>query len=340
MPSPLHRPAAASPRPTIAGSVATPVSASGWIEAAIYVVIIGALSLTYAVGHAMGASASAFILYAMLASAVAMLAYTGFGKDARAVMLHPTSFVLGFSIIAIEIFYYLVISNVPPAHGTLVVRIGLPIAMIAGAFMLGRRPARLAIAGALVIVATLAYVIAITAPHARWALAFWGTMTGTFMVVRGFAGEFHPWNRAARTVREKVRITGLVVLMASVLSLSLTALASAAIAAGLLPATGLVPTVSQLTHVPTILLGTLGGGAMLTAMAYLGFSSVVKITTENLTAMLAFAPVTSWMFQVIGVAMGLIVAESLEPRLVGAMAVVVVAVLLIFWAGYRGRARR
>ena len=106
---------------------------------------------------------------------------------------------------------------------------------------------------------------------------------------------------------------------------------------GLLPATGLVPTVAQLLHVPTILLGTLCGGAMLTAMAYLGFSSVVKINTENLTAMLAFAPVTAWLFQVIGVAAGLIVAESLDPRLIGAMAVLVAAVLLIFWAGHRAR---
>ena len=255
-------------------------------------------------------------------------------------LLHPKSFVLGFSIILIEIFYYLVIANVSPAHGTLVVRIGLPIAMIAGALLLGRRPPPLAIVGAAVIVVTLAYVIAITDGQARWMLAFWGTLTGTFMVVRGLASEFHPWNRAARTVREKMRITGLVVLMASVLSLALTALASVAIAAGLLPATALVPTVSQLLHVPTILLGTLCGGAMLTAMAYLGFSSVVKINTENLTAMLAFAPVTAWIFQVIGVSAGLIVAESLDPRLIVAMAVLVAAVLLIFWAGHRARARR
>jgi len=310
---------------------------SGWIEAVAYVIAIGALSLTYAVGHALGAHPSAFILYAMVASAVAMLAVTGLGPDARAIMLHPASLVVGFAIILIEVCYFLVISEVSPAHGTLVVRIGIPIAMLAGALFLGRRAPALAVAAGAVIVAATVYVIAVTAPAARWSVALWGTLTGAFMVVRGFSGEFHPWNRAAHTVREKLRVTGLVVLVTSIMSLVLTALAATATATGLLPSSPIVPTIAQLAHVPTILLGTLCGGAILTLMAYLGFSSVVKITTENLTAMMAFTPVTAWMFQSAGVALGLIAVDSLDSRLVGAMAVFVGAVLVIFWAGHRAR---
>lgn len=315
-----------------------PSQASGWIEAAAYVVVIGALSLVYAIGNALGAHPSAFILYAMLTSAVAMLSFTGLGSDWRAVMLHPASFVVGFSIILIELFYYLVISHVPPAHGNLMVRIGVPIAMLAGALILGRRPAPLAAWAGVVIALAMAYVVWITAPEARWPVAIFGTLTGIFMVVRGFAGEFHPWNRAARTVREKLRITGIVVLVASLLSLALTALATLALSQGWLAPTRMIPTARELLHGPTILLGVFCGGALLTAMAYLGFSSVVKITTENLTAMLAFGPVTSWLFQALGVAAGFIVADAPDPRLAAAMAVTIGSVLVIFWAGYRARA--
>lgn len=328
-----------SPPRTPASAPAPSSNVSGWIEAAAYVTIVGALSLVYAVGSTMGAHPFAFILYAMLASAAAMLRWTGLGDDWRDVISHPTSLVVGFSIILVEIFYYIVIALVPPAHGTLVVRIGIPIAMIAGTLFFARRPPRLAIVGAAMIVLTTACVIAMTSPGVRWALAFWATLTGTFMVVRGLSAELHPWNRAARTVREKIRVTGLVVLLASFVSVVSVTIAVAAVAAGVLPPMRAIPTVTQLLHLPTFLLGSILGGAMLTAMAYLNFSSVVKITTENLTAMLAFAPVTSWLFQVIGVAMGLIVAGSLAPALVLAMAVLVAAVLLIFWAGYRARSQ-
>lgn len=313
----------------------TPLDPSGWIEAIAYVIAIGALSLTYAVGHAIGAHASAFILYAMIASALGMLAFTGLGRDARAIMLHPASLVVGFSIILIEICYFNVISAVSPAHGTLVVRIGIPIAMLAGALVLGRRPTRLAALAGIVIVAATAYVVGVTTPEARWPVALWGTLTGALMVLRGFASEFHPWNRAARSVREKLRITGIVVLMTSIMSLALTGATAAAMAAGIVPPTHLVPTLAQLAHVPTLLLGTLAGGTILTLMAYLGFSAVVKITTENVTAMMAFSPVTAWIFQSLGVAAGIIAVAALDPRLIAAMAVIVGAVLVIFWAGRR-----
>ncbi len=318
-------------------SIAPTYAASGWIEALAYAFTIGALSLTYAVGHELGAHPGAFILYAMATSAVAMLAFTGIGPDARAIMLHPASWVVGFAIILVEVFYYLLLGNVSPTHGNLVVRIGTPLAMIVAYVLLRRKSPPLAIAAGAVIVAATIFVIALTAPDARLPVTAWGMLAAICMVVRGFAGEFHPWNRAARGVHEKVRITGLVVLVTSLLSLGLTALASGAIALGLLPPTAFVPNAAQMLHVPTILLGTLAGGAILTAMAYLSFSSLVKIGTENFTAMMALSPVTTWIFQGAGVAIGLIAVTPLSTPLIFAMAVFVAAVLMIVWAGRHAR---
>ncbi|HEU4379284.1 MAG TPA: hypothetical protein VFR73_11985, partial [Hyphomicrobiaceae bacterium] len=63
-------------------SVAPPIPVSGWIEAGIYVVSIGVLGLIYAIGHQIGAHPIAFILYAMLVSALMLLAATGPGPQA------------------------------------------------------------------------------------------------------------------------------------------------------------------------------------------------------------------------------------------------------------------
>lgn len=318
----------------------TPSAASGWIEAIAYVVVIGVLSLTYAVGHTLGAHVISFILYAMATSAIAMLAFTGMGNDAGAIMRHPASFVVGLSIILIEVCYFTLISLVSPAHGTVMTRISIPLAMLGGALVLGRRPPALANGAAGVIVATTGYVVMLSTPEVRGTVTIWALLTGFFMVLRSFSSEFHPWNRAARTVHEKLRVTGLVVLVTSIIGLVLTAVATTATVFGILPPLAVVPTVDQLLHLPTIVLGAVVGGTLLTVMAYLNFSAVVKITTENFMAMMALSPVTVWIAQAIGVATGLITATAVDVRLGSAMAVCVAAVLVIFWAGYRARVPR
>jgi hypothetical protein len=73
MPEPTPPAAAASE----AQNTGYPVS--GWVEAGLYVFAIAVLSLAYAVGNVHGAHPIAFILYAMLVSAVVLLAVNGPG---------------------------------------------------------------------------------------------------------------------------------------------------------------------------------------------------------------------------------------------------------------------
>jgi hypothetical protein len=311
--------------------------ASGWLEAAGCVTAIGALSLLYAIGHARGAHPIAFILYALLASAVATLAAVGVGAQALAIVRHPMSWAVGLSMILLEILYYQTLTYVTPAHGNAMLRVGIPIAMIAGWALLRRRAPPMAVVGAIVIVGAIVYLVGVTAPAVRWPMAVVGTLAAACMVVRGFTAEFHPWNRGAKTVRDKLRVTGLVLLVTSVLSLAVAAAAAGAIAAGLLPRTPLVPSAAQMLHMPTLLLGGLLGGAVYTLMMYLNFASVVKITTENLTAMMAFSPATAWVFQELGALFGLIHAPTPSAPVVAAIVACIGAVLLIFRAGVQSR---
>jgi hypothetical protein len=304
----------------------------GWLEATACVFAIGALSLVYAIGFALGAHPVAFILYAMIAAAVMMLATVGFGRQAAALARHPLSWAVGLSIILLEIFYFQTIAYVAPAHGNVILRIAVPVSMAAGWAFLDRRPLPLAMAGGVATVLVVAFVVAVTPAGVRWPMAVAGTLAGTFMVVRGFASEFHPVNRAARTVREKLRFTGFVVLIASLLSVALVALAAAAI-----PETSMLPTTAQMRHIPTMLLGGLVGGAILTLMFYFNFASVVVIGTENLMAMMAFSPATTWIFQEIGVALGWIDVQRPDANIGAAIVVCIAAVLLIFWADVRAR---
>ncbi|MET0202888.1 MAG: hypothetical protein ABW276_01135 [Casimicrobiaceae bacterium] len=311
--------------------------AVGWLEATACVFSIGAVSLVYAIGHALGAHPIAFILYAMIATAAVTLALVGFGPQAAAIVRHPMSWVVGLSIILLEVFYFQTIAYVAPAHGNIVLRIGIPLSMAAGWVFLRRRPLPLAIGGGVVIVLVIAFVVAVTPSDVRWPMAIAGTLAGTFMVLRGFASEFHPMNRTASTVREKLRFTGVVVLVASALSLALAAAAAVAVANGVLPETRMLPTTAQMLHAPTIILGCVVGGAALALMFYFNFSSVIAIGTESLMAMMAFSPATTWIFQEAGVALGWIDVRRPDADIVAAIVVCIAAVLLIFWADVRAR---
>ena len=317
----------------------SPSSGRGWLEATGCVTCIGALSLLYAVGHTLGAHPIAFILYAVLVSAVMTLLALGPGPNARAIIFHPLSWVVGLGIILLEVFYFQTLTYVTPVQGSVILRIATPIAMIAGWLFFRRRPTPSMVIGGIAILGAIAFVIAWTTPDVRWPMAVSGTIAAGFLTMRGFAAEFHPWNRNAQTVAEKLRVTGLIILVTSISSLVLVSIAAVGVAAGALPSTGLIPTVSQMLHAPTFLLGGLAGGAIFTFMMYLNFSSVVKITTENLTAMMAFAPLTAWFFQAIADAFGWIKAPAPDLPVVAAIMVCIVAVLLIIWSSLRARGR-
>lgn len=308
---------------------------SGWVEAGCYVVAIAVLTLTYVVGHQMGAHPIAFVLYAMLASAIVLLVFTGFGTDAAAIMLAPQSWAVGAGTIGMEIFYYLLLAHIAPAHASLVVRLAIPAAMLTGFLLFKRRPPNLAILGVLIVLAGIVPLIVTVPADHRLAVIASGLASAAAFNLRGFAAEFHPYNRNAKTVVEKLRVTGLIVLVSSIASFLVAGAGAAAIGLGLMPPSQLVPSLADMAHVPTILLGTLVGSIILTAMAYLGFSSVVKITTENFTATSALTPVATLLVQVAGSATGLIPSYALDWSLLPAMAVVIAGVFLILAAARR-----
>ncbi len=336
----------ACPRFRRAGSVAddrhpmpkdaSATAGTGWLEAAGFVFAIGALSLVYAIGHQQGSHPVAFVLYAILGSSLLILAATGLGGDVIAIARHKMSWLAGTAIILVEFFYFLTISYVSPAHGNLVLRFAIPIAMVAGFVLFGRRATPLAAASTAVVTLATLYVVAITDPDVRLPMTATGLAGSVALVVRGFAGEFHPWNRAATNVREKLRVTGILLLLASILCLALASVTAVAIAAWALPPLRFVPTGAQMLHLPTIVLGALAGGGVFALMNALNFSAVVKITTENIMAVMALSPLTVWLFQEFGVAAGWIAVTRPEPRLVAAMAVIVASVLVIVFASRRG----
>lgn len=305
---------------------------SGWIEAGLFVLAISILNMVYAIANAMGADVVVFVLYATAFAAIAMLAITGLGQDWRAVIAARQSWIFGGTTVAMEGFYYALVATTTPTEAALLMRLSVPASILVGWMLFGRAVERQVMVGMAVVIAGVVPILfGVPSEHVPAAIAL--TLICALIVsVKTFASEFHPWNRAAETLNEKLRVTGLVVLATGVLGFAVLIPSIALTQAGVLPQTGVVPEPEALWHGPTLILAILIGAPLLFAMNYLTFSSVVKISTENFLATSAFTPLTTLALQFAAVALGLISAPSLAWWLVPFIFVGIAGVLIIVHA--------
>lgn len=309
---------------------------SGWTDAVIYLFLLTGLSVAYAYGHEIGAHPVAFVLFAMLFSAIGLLAIAGPGPDWAAIMLSPMSWLIGFTAIAMEAFYYLLVAHVTPAEASLQVRLSIPIAMMVGWMVIGRKSSRPAMLGGLIVVLGILGAFALVPARDLPYVVGYAVAASLMLVGRSFFAELHPWNRRAADVTDKLRITGLVVLVMAMTALIAVGGATLAVQSGLLPSTRMLPTLAELTHRPTLVFALVIGGVIMTAFNYYGFSAVVKVTSEGVLALSALLPVTNVILQEIAWRTGLIRPVPFDWRLTGPILALILGVVLILW---RRRAR-
>ena len=308
---------------------------SGWIEAGLYVLCIALLSIAYAVAAARGTHTAVFILYSLVISAVALLAVVGPGNNARAIMLSPASWLIGIANMVVEGGYAMLLGYVPPADGSLMIRLSIPVTLLIGVVVFGRRPPALVWAGAGLVGVVIALLLAGIDQARFFPVLASAVACGLAVGVRAFASEFHKWNRAAANLAEKIRVTALVTLVTAAAGLVTAGALMLAVHHDLLPRTPLLPGTADLVHPPTIVLAILVGGALFTAMTFLSFSSVLKIGSENFIATSAFMPLAALVVQVPAAAVGLITLPPFDWRLLPAIVAVILGVLMMIWGNRR-----
>lgn len=305
---------------------------SGWVEAGLFILTITLLNLSYVVAHNVGAHPIVFLVYAMLIAAVMLVAVAGPGTEPVRIMLAPQSWLVGTGIIGMEAFYFLTLWYVTPAEASVLTRLAIPVSMAMGYGITGKRPAAHAVLGAGFVMAGVIWLssgMPTDAAVPGLALAFACAMV---MSMRTFATEYHPWNRHAVTVIDKMRVTGLVLLSTSIAGTLLVAVLLVARAHGLLGPAQWLPALDQFLHLPTLLVAVLVGAVVLTAMQYLSFSSVVKIGTQNFIAATAFTPLVTLAAQELAVAAGWLRPMPVDWQILPAIAVVAVGVFVIISA--------
>ena len=111
----------------------------------------------------------------------------------------------------------------------------------------------------------------------------------------------------------------------------MTLVLSQLVAFSVLPQTAALPTLDQMLHGPTVLLALILGCAIITAMQYLMFSAVVKITSENFFAMMVFTPFATLVLQEIMGGLGLPGVKPGGWYILPFLCLLLIGNLLIVW---------
>lgn len=308
---------------------------SGWIEAGLFVLAISTLNIVYGIAEQAGAHVVVFVLYATAFAAIGMLVVSGLGKDWRAVIAARQSWIFGIATVGMEGFYYLLIATTTPTEASLLMRVAVPVSIVIGAMMMSRTPNRATTVGCVIVIASVLPVfLGVETQNLTSAVALTG-LCAVIVAIKTFASEFHPWNRAAETTTEKLRVTGLVVLTTASFGFLILLPAIALNETGAIAAGQFVPRASDLFDGTTILLAVLLGAPILFAMNYLTFSSVVKISTEGFLAMSAFTPFSTLALQLLAISLGAMIAPDFPLWLVPPALLGVIGVLLIIRARKR-----
>ena len=309
------------------------MAATGWWEAFAFVWVIGFLNLTYAAGIALGVHPTAFLLEAFLFGGISLVLIAKSGANAHRIIFAPQTWAYGAATILGEIFYYLMIVFVPPADASVFMRVTILVTILLGWLVVGRRITGLRALGMVItLIGLLVTGYCFPATHSVPFIAV-TLAAAAFMSMRNLLAEFHPWNRRARTVIEKMRVTGLVVLATSIVGLAATVLLSMLVQYGLLPPLRALPPVHQFVALPTIALALTMGCVIITTMQYLMFSSVVKITSENFFAVSSLSPLATLILQEAAVRLGLVGAAAAGWNILPFMLLILVGNLLIAWRG-------
>lgn len=310
---------------------------NGWVEAGLFVLAISALTVIYAIAQQAGAHIVVFILYTMAVAAAGMLALAGLGERPLQTAFARQSLVFGFSTVMLEAFYFLLLGILTPAETSLSLRLSVPVSLIMGWIFFARiMSPRIWLGSAIIFAAVLPILLSVDTGQ-RFNASILALICSLIVSVKTFASEFHPANRAAKNIHDKIRVTGLVVMSTTLIATAVSMPLIILSATGVIPETDNIPAPSDFLHLPTLITAIVLGAPVFIAMTYLTFSSVVKIGTESFLATSAFTPFAVLAFESAAVAFGLLTLGQFDTNLLPYLALGIVGVLIVVHARHHER---
>ena len=277
----------------------------GWAQAFFTVLILWGLNnvmIRYAASE-LQANTLVYSCSAFTSSALMLLLIGGRGPLARETMRSIDTWMYGIILLLSYILSLNLFALVTSTEGSLLQRCSLVFSLVASWLFLARQPSRGQLAGAVLILAGIGFVMSDIPDKNHGTIYLLVALSGLFQAARIFVAEFHrPHAKAAvvdNSPRAKCRVVGFVMFVISTLFLTLMfgiALIKNG-AAQPIPMLSPFPTLTDFTHAPSILAGLGAGLVLIAPLRLLEFSSSHLIKAENFLAVTALSSLATWFWE-------------------------------------------
>ncbi len=277
----------------------------GWAQAFFTVLILWGLNnvmIRYAASE-LQANTLVYSCSAFTSSALMLLLIGGRGPLARETMRSVDTWMYGIILLLSYILSLNLFALVTSTEGSLLQRCSLVFSLVASWLFLARQPSRGQLAGALLILVGIGFVMSDVPGKNHGTIYLLVALSGLFQAARIFVAEFHRPHAQATVVdnspRAKCRVVGFVMFVIS--TLFLTIMFSIALikngATQPIPLLSPFPTLTDFTHAPSILAGLGAGLVLIAPLRLLEFSSSHLIKAENFLAVTALSSLATWFWE-------------------------------------------
>lgn len=246
----------------------------------------------------------ACIMQVYIWAGVSLLLLSTFGKGGKQVSMRetlrsPITWLYGASELGVGLFLMLTLIYTSPAEASFLGRLSVPFAMLAGLLFLKKRASRLDWQCFFPMLIGTAIVLAgVDSPYIGYIMIYI-SLEAIAVVLRGLAVEYHPVFAKTTNIYERCRVTGTIVLFSGVMVCT-TLLALAWFKEGseiLRTAFPHLPSMAEMTHMPTVIFAIFHGFFIIALTRYLYFRSVSLISNTTFLMFAAMTPFTTYFLQ-------------------------------------------
>lgn len=277
-----------------------------------------------------------FSCLALFVGSLVLIIIAGSGSLGVATLRQPLTWVYGIFQLFLNVTATFAFIYMPATEVTLLARFAIILSLFTGWLFFSRAPSWSDGVGSLLILAGLGIIVVSLPDEYRFVGLFWMFLNVCCNLARTIIAEIHPQSTQAQSIRDRCRVTGVVLYITSFTVA--TFFAGLAILKTHIPETvaqpqilHMLPSLADFTHLPTLCASILFGATIVPSAMYFYFYGTKVAKTENFMIVAAFTGAFTFVFEWLASLMGLVDIRALSQLdLAAGLLIISGAVFMIY----------
>ena len=235
----------------------------------------------------------------MLAGSMAMFAYSGSGSLTKDSLIDPRTWLYGLMQIISSILLMILFTITTSTEGSLLSRFSIIFAFLFSLIFLNRKPQAIDLIAIAIVFASISIILSGLPSDIFKVSLILMVFASLTQAIRSFMAELHKANNTAKTVKDEVRVTSVVLFLTSSSFLMLNFII--ALIKGYLPEhtqfLSIMPSLNDFAVKETLYMSAIVGVVVVGGMKYMEFVSVKIIKSEMFLLIAAIVPAITFGFE-------------------------------------------